>query len=476
MNVLAAATIKGPHIDWAALSPLIALTTGVCVVLLMGIARTPFVRAHVVPALTIVALGVTGGLAIWQWDANTRIISRALSIDTLSMALTMVFVVGAIAAVLLSWRSSAVREAGEGEYFALLLSSVLGMVVLVAANDLIVLFLGFELLSIPLYVLCATHMRREQSLESGLKYLIIGSVGSATLLYGLALLYGAAGGTNYSALVTAGASMADDPLFLTGIALVLAGLAFKASVAPFHQWTPDVYEGAPTPVTGFMAVATKAAAFGVILRLFDVALINASSTWAPAFATLAVITIVVGNVGAIGQSSLKRLLAYSSVAQAGYMLAGVVVSTRLGVQAVVFYLAVYLLMNLAAFAVITARERESGLGDDISSLYGTGADRPLLAWPMTIAMLGLAGFPVTAGFFGKIYLIDAAVSNKYAWLGVVIVVGSAVSLAYYLRVIAAVWMRSPAEIPAGLLRPAAARPAIAGGSPEADEEDRAAGI
>ena len=159
---------------------------------------------------------------------------------------------------------------------------------------------------------------------------------------------------------------------------MMAGLAFKASVAPFHQWTPDVYEGAPTPVTGFMAVATKAAAFGVILRLFDVALISAATTWAPAFATLAVITIIVGNVGAIGQSSLKRMLAYSSVAQAGYMLAGVVVTTQLGISAAIFYLAIYVVMNLAAFAVITARERETGLGDDISSLYGLGA-RPAVA-------------------------------------------------------------------------------------------------
>ena len=285
-------------------------------------------------------------------------------------------------------------------------------------------------------------------------------------------MYGAAGGTNFDDIALVGAELVDDPLFLTGIALVMAGLAFKASVAPFHQWTPDVYEGAPTPVTGFMAVATKAAAFGILLRLFDVALIDAAQTWAPAFATLAVITIVVGNVGAIGQSSLKRLLAYSSVAQAGYMLAGVVVTTRLGIAATVFYLAIYVVMNLAAFAVIVARERETGLGDDISSLYGLGADRPALAWPMTIAMLALAGFPATAGFFGKIYLINASVDNGYAWLGVVIVLGSAVSLAYYLRVVAAVWMRSPSEAPETLLR---ARPAIAGGSPEADDEDRAAG-
>ena len=244
---------------------------------------------------------------------------------------------------------------------------------------------------------------------------------------------------------------------------MIAGLAFKASVAPFHQWTPDVYEGAPTPITAFMAVATKAAAFGVILRLFDVALIGASRTWAPALAALATVTIVIGNVGAIGQSSLKRLLAYSSVAQAGYMLAGVVVSTRLGIQATIFYLAGYLLMNMAAFAVITARERESEAGDDISSLYGLGADRPALAWPMTIAMLSLAGFPATVGFFGKLYLIQAAVDNEYAWLGVVIVLGSAISLVYYLRVIAAVWMRPRVRRRPGGRRPRAGRPARDGG-------------
>jgi NADH-quinone oxidoreductase subunit N len=226
-----------------------------------------------------------------------------------------------------------------------------------------------------------------------------------------------------------------------------------------------------------MAVATKAAAFGVILRLFDSALIAANDTWGPALGVLAVITIVVGNVGAIGQSSLKRMLAYSSVAQAGYMLAGVIVSTRLGIQATVFYLAVYLLMNMAAFAVITARERESGVEDDITSLYGLGADRPWLAWPITIAMLSLAGFPATAGFFGKLFLIQAAVDNDYAWVAVAIVLGSAISLVYYLRVIAAVWMRSPSEAVAGggVARGPRARPAMAGASQEADAEGGAGG-
>jgi NADH-quinone oxidoreductase subunit N len=466
--LLLAADVKGPEIDWMAISPLVALVGGACVVLMAGLWRAPFVRHTLVPLLALVALGAAAGLSIATWGDNVSVVSDAMVMDDLTLFLSLVFVAAGAACVLLSWRGIAPREAGHGEYYALLLTVVLGMIVLAGATNLVTVFIGYELLSIPLYVLCATEMRRERSLESGLKYLIIGSVGSATLLYGLAFVYGATGATSFSGVADGMESMSGDVLLLTGLALVVAGLAFKASVAPFHQWTPDVYEGAPTPITAFMAVATKAAALGVILRFFDVAVVDASTTWAPALATLAVVTIVVGNVGAIGQSSLKRLMAYSGVAQAGYLLAGVVVTTQLGARAVVFYLAIYLLMNVAAFAVIVARERETGLGDDISSLYGLGADRPLLAWPMTIAMLSLAGFPATAGFFGKVYLIGAAVDNGYAWLGVAIVLGSAISLAYYLRVVAAVWMRAPDERP--LAVPAATpRPAIAGGSPEADE-------
>src|SRR5215216_3432917 len=278
--------------------------------------------------------------------------------DDFTRGLTLLFCAAGMGTVLLSWRSAAAAEAGDGEYYALLLSSILGMVLLVAAQNFVVLFIGFELLSIPLYVLCATHMRREHSLESGLKYLIIGSVGSATLLYGLALIYGATGSTDFSGVAAAVGEVRDDALFLAGVALVVTGLAFKASIAPFHQWTPDVYEGAPTAITAFMAVATKAAALGVAVRFFDVAVIDAADSWAPAVATLAVITIVVGNVGAIGQSSLKRLLAYSSVGQAGYMLAGVVVTTQLGVRAVVFYLAIYLLMNVGLRRHRGARARD----------------------------------------------------------------------------------------------------------------------
>jgi NADH-quinone oxidoreductase subunit N len=465
--------ISGPHIDWTAISPLVALVGGACVVLMAGLIRAPFVRRTLVPLVTLATLGTAAGLSIATWGDNVSVIADAMAMDDLTLFLTLVFVAAGAGSVLLSWRAVAPREAGHGEYHSLLLMAVAGMVVLAGATSLVTIFIGYELLSIPLYVLCATEMRRTTSLESGLKYLIIGSVGSATLLYGLAFVYGATGSTGFDEIASALRDVRTDVLLLTGLALVVTGLAFKASVAPFHQWTPDVYEGAPTPVTAFMAVATKAAALGIIIRFFDVAVIGASESWAPAIAVLATVTIVVGNVGAIGQSSLKRLLAYSGVAQAGYMLAGVVVTTQLGARAICFYLAVYLFMNIAAFAVIVARERETGVGDDISSLYGLGESRPLLAWPMTIAMLALAGFPATAGFFGKVYLIQAAVDNGYAWLGVVIVLGSAISLAYYLRVVAAVWMRAPEARP--LVTGPTPRPAIAGGAgePEADASARA---
>jgi NADH-quinone oxidoreductase subunit N len=464
------ADVAAPVIDYRELSPLTATLGGSVVVLMVGLLRPPVVRQVVVPALTAVSLLAAIGLTIWIWEPGDRepIIEGAVAMDTLTLGVSMLFFVAGLVTIVLSLRSEAARQAGHGEYYTLLLGSITGMVVLAGAENLITLFVGLELLSIPLYVLCATELHRRTSLESGLKYLVIGSVGSATLLYGLALIYGATGSTEFDGIQRAIGDTVGlaDPLLLTGIALSATGLAFKASVAPFHQWTPDVYQGAPTPITTFMAVATKAAAFAVFLRLFDSALGLSQLDWAPALAGLATATIVIGNVGAIAQRSMKRLLAWSSVAQAGYLLAGVVVGSELGLRATAFYLAVYLLMNVAAFAVVIARERVSEHGDDIASLELLGRTQPWLAWPMTIAMLSLAGFPATAGFIGKFFLIDASVSGDYTWLGIVIVVGSVVSLAYYLRVVAVMWMgRYEVELP-GLPR-RRVKP-IAGWSPEAD--------
>jgi NADH-quinone oxidoreductase subunit N len=465
------ADVQAPVIDYKELSPLMVTVGGSIVVLMVGLLRGRVVQTLLVPALTTVSLLTAMGLTIWIWDPGVQkpILEGALTVDTLALGIAMLVYVAGLVCVALSWRSVAVREAGHGEYHSMLLGSISGMVLLAQSSDLITLFVGIELLSIPLYVLCATELHRRTSLEAGLKYLVIGSVGSATLLYGLALIYGATGAMQFASISDAlSGDTVDlaDPLLLTGIGLVVTGLAFKASVAPFHQWTPDVYQGAPTPITTFMAVATKAAAFAILLRLFDQAVGLAQLDWGPAFAALATITIVVGNVGAIAQRSLKRLLAWSSVGQAGYLLAGLVVGSELGLQATVFYVAVYLLMNVTAFAVVVARERVSERGDDISSFENLGQTQPWLAWPMTIAMLSLAGVPATAGFIGKFYLIDAAVSGDYAWLGVVIVVGAVVSFAYYLRVVAAMWMGGT-EVQLPTLPPRKVKP-VSGWSPEAE--------
>jgi NADH-quinone oxidoreductase subunit N len=468
--VTAAAHVVIPHVDYKGLAPLFAVAGGSIVCLMAGLLRRRAVQLAVIPALAALSLGTALGLTVWIWTrgAHAPIVAGALSRDTLALGLSSLFYIAGLATVALSLRSHALLESGGGEFFSLLLGSIVGMVLLASAESLIVLFIGIEVLSIPLYVLCASRVRQERSLEAGLKYLIIGSVGSATLLYGLAFIYGATGTTEFPAIAHAiGTSVPlGDPLLLTGIALAATGLAFKASIAPFHQWTPDVYEGAPTPITTFMAVATKAAAFAILLRLFDEALIHSHADWSPALAALAVITIVVGNVGAIPQRSLKRMLAWSGVAQAGYMLAGVVVGTKLGLEATVFYLAVYLAMNVGAFAVVIARERVWERGDDISCLEGLGRASPWLATAMTVSMLALAGFPATAGLWGKLYLIQAAVDGNYTWLGVIIVVGSMISLTYYLRVVAVMWM-GPVDVELPTRPPRRVRP-VGGWSPEAD--------
>jgi NADH-quinone oxidoreductase subunit N len=460
-------SFAAPHLDYAALSPVIALTVGVCVVLLTAVFR-PLRRTA--PALTLLALATTAGLLIWQWGDPTDLVSGALRLDGLAISISLIAVLTAAFAVLLSVGEPAVEQAGRGEYHALLLGSVLGMTLLAQAQNLVSFFVALETLSIPLYILCASNLRRERSLESGLKYLIVGSLGSATLLYGMAFIYGGSGSTGFDGIAAgiAQKGVLGDPLVLVGIGMAAVGLAFKTSIAPFHQWTPDVYEGAPTPIASFMAVATKAAAFAVFVRFFEVALGPQTNEWQPALAALAAISIVVGNVGALGQSSLKRLLGYSGVAQAGYILGGLVVASAAGVDALVFYLAAYAFMNLAAFAVVVARERETPYGDDIRAVQGLGRERPLLAWPLTISMLGLAGLPATAGFIGKLYLIEALVEGDYTWLAVFIAVGTMISLAYYLRVVAAMWMRPGEEA-------ATATPAIAGASPEADPIDPEAG-
>jgi NADH-quinone oxidoreductase subunit N len=408
--------------------------------------------ARTAPTLVGVAGLLAAGIAAATlWGERQTALSENFVSDRFTVLLDMIFLGAALGTLALAWREPSSADK-RGEYAGLILLSTAGMMLVAGAGTTIVLFLGIELLSVALYVLCAIETWRSRSLEAGLKYLIVGAVGSALFLYGLALLYGATGTTVLSAI---GPSLADsglggDPLAIAALALVVVGLAFKASAVPFHMWTPDVYEGAPTPITAFMSTATKAAAFAAFARIFSESLIDLVDDWTVAVAALAAVTIVVGNIAALVQDNMKRLLAWSGVAQAGYLLIGVATGTVAGLEAMIYYLFAYLAMTLAAFAVVVAREREVPDGDRVSALRGLGRRSPLLGVVLTISMLSLAGIPPLAGFVGKFLLFGAAVDADMTWLAIVGAVGSMVSLGYYLRVVAIAWIEEP---PAEAARP-----------------------
>src|SRR5918996_1460666 len=294
---MATMTFDAPDIDYAGISPIIALTAGIVVVLIAGLVEPGRKQRIVVSIFGFATLAAAAGLCIWQWGEEKDLVAGALRLDDLGLAVSLIAIGAAAFVTPLTLREPAAQRARHADFQALLLCSTLGMVLLAQAQNLIALFIALELLSVPLYILCGSALHRPESLESGLKYLIIGSLGSATLLYGLAFIYGASGSTDFTGIRGGiGGDVLGDPLLLIGIALAATGLAFKLSVAPFHQWTPDVYQGAPTPVTAFMAVATKAAAFCVLVRFFEVALGPAVDDWQPALAALATVSIVIGNV------------------------------------------------------------------------------------------------------------------------------------------------------------------------------------
>jgi NADH-quinone oxidoreductase subunit N len=345
-------------------------------------------------------------------------------------------------------------RAHVAEYYALLAAAAGGMVFLVTATSLITLFLSLEWFSICLYILCAIDVDLEGSLEAGLKYLVVGGFGSAFLLFGSALVYGSTGQVNFAdiAQATASQGLTHDALLVSGLAMILAGLGFKASAAPFHMWTPDVYEGSPTPVTGFMAAATKATALVLTLRLMTTAFPQEKQLWTIALAVIATASLVIGNLGALVQQNVKRMLAYSSISQAGFMLMPIAAGNALGGRALLFYLIPYSALSVAAFAVVSARERELGQAVTFENIAGLGWERPFLGVGLWVCMLGFAGLPLTGGFVGKFYAFSAAYQRGWVWLVIVAVVATAVSLYYYFGLVRAIYMRAPAGVglaPAG---------------------------
>jgi NADH-quinone oxidoreductase subunit N len=353
----------------------------------------------------------------------------------------------ALVAVLLS--PSYLRATGiapVAEYYALLMFCVVGMLGLVSCTELVSLFVALEIMSVSLYAMAGLHRDRVESQESAMKYFITGAFSSAFLLYGIALLYGVSGSTTLSRIAGAVAARpgGDAALLpLLGVGLLLVGFGFKVASVPFHMWAPDVYEGAPTTVTALMAAGVKAAAFGGLLRVLLQAVPSLASDWRPAVAVLALLTMVVGNLGALAQTNVKRMLAYSSVAHAGYLLTAVVAPPGQGAEAVLFYLVAYAAVNLGGFGALAALARDGREPLSLSDLAGLSQRRPVLAAALTLFLISLAGVPVSGGFVGKFYLFSAAVNAGYVGLALVGVLASVISAYYYLRVVVAMYMREP---------------------------------
>ena len=387
---------------------------------------------RVLAPVTVLGLAAAAASVLWV-GLRPPAFAGAYLRDAATQLLQGIALLSAALATLLSADYLRRADLERGEYYALLLFACLGAMVMAAAGDLIVLFLGLETLSIPLYVLAAFRRGNVRSQEAGMKYFLLGSFSTAFFLYGVALLYGASGSTGLAALAQATAA-GMTPLLGIGVALLSIGLAFKAALVPFHAWAPDVYEGAPLPVTAYMAVVAKVGAFAAVLRAFPLALPGLAGQWMVVLAVLAMATMVLGNLVALVQRSMKRLLAYSSIAHAGYLLIGVAAGTAEGAWAMVFYLVAYLFMTLGAFSVVLLLQRAGEEADLIEEYAGLGGRAPWLAAAMAVFMVSLAGLPPTGGFIGKFYLFSAALGAGQPALALVGVLTSVVSVYYYLRV------------------------------------------
>lgn len=431
------------EVHWEQLAPAITLLCTVVVTLLLALWQNDS-RQTAATALLGIGTAFIFNLSAFlgEREALGSFGLRYLA-DTPALAFNFVLLLGAALAVLVSWDQLPRMRLDHPEYYPLVVLATLGAMVMVAAGDLVTLVLGLEIMSLAVYVLSAWRTRARQSEEAGMKYFLLGAFGSAILIYGMALTYGATGSFVYSDIV---AMLAEGglPLLATlGGALVLAGLAFKASLAPFHQWAPDVYTGAPTIVTTFMSAVVKAAAFAAVLRLVATVFPQLSPWLLTALAISVAATLVIGNLAALMQRGVKRMLAYSAVAHAGYLGLAVLGVGHGGVEAAVWYLTAYTLMNIGAFAVLTMVVDSNDQGDDIERFAGLGQSRPWLAFALTFFLLSLGGIPPLAGFVGKVMVFQSVIDAGYLWLAVLGIVTSVVALFYYFRVVAAMYFRGP---------------------------------
>jgi len=443
--------IQFPHVDWVTIAPEAIFFVGGLVMLIAGVflrRRAPRgLWAGLTVAIALVALWPT--FHMWhqiQHGGARTAIADAIVVDGFSIFVYVVIISSVVMAALLA-DAYLRREDLEGsEYYALMLFSASGGMLMASANDLIVVFLGLEILSIALYTLAVYQQRRERSREAAIKYFVLGAFSSAFFLYGIALVYGSIGSTNFGAIAEfLRVNALTNGLLLAGFALLIVGLGFKVAAVPFHMWTPDVYQGSPTPATAFMAATAKAAGFAALLRIFVSTFDLYRLDWQPIIWALAALSLVFGSVLAVVQTDVKRMLAYSSIAHAGYVLVGFETATARGVAGALFYLFAYAFMVIGSFAIVTL---VSGRGDENTSLdafRGLSSRRPVLAFVFTILLLAQAGVPLTSGFLAKFYVISAAVESGDYALAILAMVAAVIAAFFYLRLIVIMYMAAPAE-------------------------------
>jgi len=392
--------------------------------------------------ISLIGLGLAGAECVALWGDQQSAFGESLVLDNFALYFALIFLVSAALTILSAIQYLRQRAIHEGEFYALILFATAGMMLMAAANDLLVFFLGLETMSIAVYVLTGMWRASDRSSEASMKYFIMGAFATGFLLYGIALIYGATGATNLNRIAEFLVEQPSDwPLYLVGGGfLLLVGFAFKVGAVPFHFWVPDVYDGAPTPVTGFMAVAVKAAAFAAWARILLQKLSPLDADWILPLWVIAILTMTLGNLLALTQNSVKRMLAYSSIAHAGYLLIAIVAGAEWGGLPLVFYLAAYGLMTVGAFAVLTCVADEEAANETYRDFAGLGFKRPFLGMAMSLFMLSLAGFPPLAGFTGKFYVFRGAVLSGHIGLAIIGVLNSLLSVIYYLRVIVAMYM------------------------------------
>jgi NADH-quinone oxidoreductase subunit N len=423
--------------------------------------------------LSLAGLIASGVFAVMLWGDNSpSFFNNMLAVDNFAVFFKLLFLGIAFLVILASANYENKFGNFKSEYYTLILFSTLGMMLMSAATDLISLYIALELTSISLYVLVSL-LKDNKSTESAIKYLLLGAIASAVLLYGMALVFGTTGQTQLSAIAQSFQGLADktpmgNPAFYLGIVMMIAGFGFKIAAVPFQMWVPDVYEGAPTTVTAYLSVGSKAAGFAIILRIFFSAFgapFTVSHNWGIVFAALAVISMILGNVAAIPQNNIKRMLGYSSIAQAGYLMVGLATfgvamsATRVAESGVLFFLASYALTNLGAFIAVVIISQKIG-SDNIADYAGIGKRSPLLALALTLCLVSLIGIPPAAGFMAKFYLFSLAVEHGLLWLVIIAAINSVISAYYYLRVVKVMWF-SPAPAPEKVPSPVAPTIALA---------------